>query len=72
VNKILAEAYDKDKNGYISRDEFEELLKILVANDPKLKNTSFEEFLVAADANKDGKVSIDECAAWIEKYVKME
>jgi len=44
-------------------------LKILVANDQKLKGTSFEDFLQEADANKDGKVSIEECATWMDQYV---
>jgi len=66
-----AAVYDTDRNGIITADEFEELLKIAVIHEPKLQNTTFEDFLTEADTNKDGQVSIEECGAWLEKHANI-
>jgi len=59
---------DKDKNGFISANEFACILQCLGSHDPKLKDKTFEDFVKEADTNRDGVVDIEECVKWIEKY----
>jgi len=66
VARFRAEQYDLDGNGYISAEEFVELMEFMTIHDPSLPKTNFEQFVKQADTDKDGKVSIDECAKWIE------
>jgi Ca2+-binding EF-hand superfamily protein len=58
---------DKDKDGFISDEEFRYMLEILEVHDPTVSAGTYEEFLVQADTNKDGKVSIKELKAWLQK-----
>jgi len=62
-----AQVFDKDGNGFISEDEFEQLMEIMIVHDPKLKNVPFKQFVLAADTNHDGLVSLKECAVWMER-----
>jgi Ca2+-binding EF-hand superfamily protein len=63
VNALRA---DKDKNGIITMEEFVDILKLMAVHDPKLGGKTYEDFVREADTHKNGKVSLDECAAWIE------
>ena len=64
----LALRFDTNKNGLIDKEEFEPLLKLISAQDPAVASISYEEFVKEADTNLDGKVSIEECARWVEKH----
>ena len=61
--------FDLDKDGYISAEEYEGILKCLRVMYPSapFANKTYEDFVLEADVNKDGKVNIDECTAWLEK-----
>jgi len=59
--------FDTSGDGFISVDEFGKVWPLLSANNPRLKEISFEEFVMQADTNGDGKVSIEECAVWIDR-----
>jgi len=69
--KSYAEHIDLDKSGTIEVEEFGELMKLLTVHDPRLggAKVSFEEFVSQADKNKDGKVSIEECAEWVASII---
>jgi len=62
---FTASVYDKDGNGFIDAEEFEEHQRIMATHDPRLKLASYNDFVKAADANKDGKVSLEEFKNWI-------
>ena len=66
--KTYAVKFDTDGDGFISVDEFKPILELLSTHDPTIAGISYEEFIKQADKNNDGKVSIDECAGWIEKH----
>jgi len=66
--RVLAVDADKDKDGLISADEFEQILKVLVVSDPRLTGKSYADFVAEADTNKDGAVDIEECVAWILEH----
>ena len=76
TSKYFAETYaakfDTDGDGFISADEFKPILELMASHDPKIAGISFEEFINEADTNHDGKVSIEECAGWIEKHTNSE
>ena len=63
-----ASTVDKNKNGQIDADEFKDVLEIILTIDPGVKSLTYEQFVQEADTNRDGKVSIQECADWIEKH----
>jgi len=67
LTKDRIQACDKDGDGFISREEFENFFRNLVVHDPRLKVSSFENFIQAVDTSNDGLVSVEECGAWIEK-----
>jgi Ca2+-binding EF-hand superfamily protein len=59
--------FDKDKDGYISAEEFKYVLETVEIHDPSVKTgpVSFQDLLREADTNKDGKISIAEMVAWL-------
>ena len=69
IARNRAAVFDKNGDGFISDDEFEEVMQLLLSHDPRLKRTSFEDFVASADTNKDGKVSVDELAVWLEQFL---
>jgi len=60
------QVFDRDGSGLISVDEFKEFLIYLQAHDPKLKETTFDEFVAEADINEEEKVTIEKCCIWVE------
>jgi len=66
--RVLAVDCDKDKDGLISAEDFENILKILIVSDPRLTGKSYADFVEEADTNKDGAVDIEECVAWILEH----
>jgi len=65
---FMINSADKDKNGFISEDEFGDILKILEHYNTRLTglNSTFHNFIVEADTDKDGRVSLEECKVWIQ------
>lgn len=61
----LAISFDKDNDGFITKDEFEYGMETLKIHDPKVKNVSYEAFLKEADVNKDGRISVSELKDWL-------
>jgi len=70
ASQVMARIVDKDGDGFISSDEFDELFKCMKIHDERLRELSFSDFVTEADINQDGKVSIDECADWIRLNTK--
>ena len=66
--KTYAVKFDKDGDGFICADEFKPILELFSTHDPTIAGISYDEFINQSDTNKDGKVSIEECARWIEKH----
>lgn len=66
MNEYLI-TFDRDNDGYVSKEEFEFGIETMKIHDPRLKNISYENFLKQADANKDGRVSVSECRDWLNK-----
>ena len=69
--------YDRDKSGYLEKNEVKLLLREAFMNeevnvtqefDAKLEE-SLEEFIKHIDKNKDGRVSRDELKAALEPYI---
>jgi len=69
---LMVEAADKDGDGFISKLEFANILKIVTFHDPKMTvmDVKYEVFVKEADTNKDGKVCLEECRVWIENKLK--
>ena len=59
---------DVNRNGFINAEDFKPLLEMTVVHDPTVAGLTFQEFVQEADVNQDGRVSIEECADWIEKH----
>lgn len=59
--------FDRDNDGYISKEEFEFGITDVRAHDPRIKHISYENFMKEADANGDGRVSVSECKDWLMK-----
>ncbi|XP_037040361.1 calmodulin-like [Bradysia coprophila] len=59
--------FDRNNDGYISKDEFEMGIGDIKVHDPRFKHVSYEDFLKQADTNKDGRVSVSECRDWVNK-----
>jgi len=57
----------KLKKKKITKEELGALLEVVCKHDPKLAGTTVEQFVKEADTDPDGKVSIEECARWIQK-----
>jgi Ca2+-binding EF-hand superfamily protein len=66
----MVQACDLDNNGFISAEEFKFVLINLLTHDPTLSATTYDELLRQADTNKDGKISVAELEAWIQKKTK--
>lgn len=64
-----AKKFDKNNDGFIQENEFKDLLEMLGAHNPKVTKKTFADFVVEADTNKDGKVSIEECGNWLRQYL---
>lgn len=63
--------FDRNNDGYVSKEEFEFGMETIRVHDPRVKNISYENFLKEADANKDGKISVSECKDWLSKNLKV-
>ncbi|KAG4069095.1 hypothetical protein HA402_008406 [Bradysia odoriphaga] len=61
--------FDRNNDGYVSKEEFEYGMETVRAQFPGIKHTSYADFLKEADANKDGKISVTECVDWLKKNV---
>ena len=59
--KQLFDRFDIDKNGYIDKAEFRQVLRVLGEN-PSDEMLSLE--FTAIDTNDDGAVTFDEFVAW--------
>lgn len=66
MNEYLL-TFDRDNDGYVSKDEFEFGMEDIKVHDPRVKHISYENFLKEADTNKDGRISVSECKEWIKK-----
>ncbi|MEM7277456.1 MAG: EF-hand domain-containing protein [Pseudomonadota bacterium] len=53
--------FDEDNNGYISFDEFEELLNTITSN---VSTSQAAEGFSMVDTDSDGRVSFDEFITW--------
>jgi len=72
VARVRAAVFDTNADRFISQHEFKELMELMVTREPRVQGTSFDDFVKSADANKDGKVSIEECAQWIDRVLKLK
>lgn len=59
--------FDRNNDGYVSKEEFEFGMETIRFHDPRVKNISYENFVKEADTNKDGKISASECKDWLNK-----
>mmetsp|Transcript_13716 Transcript_13716/g.34765 ORF Transcript_13716/g.34765 Transcript_13716/m.34765 type:complete len:504 (-) Transcript_13716:120-1631(-) len=59
--KATFREFDKDHNGYITRDELAEVLRKLGSIDPG----DIDDLLAEADTNKNGVIEIDEFVEWL-------
>ena len=55
--KVAFEMFDKDKNGYIERDELKQMMTKL---GEKLTDREIDEMMKEADTDKDGRVNYNE------------
>ena len=69
---VCAAHLDADKNGFIDAEEFKHMFELTASHDPTVAGVTYEQFMIEADVNHDGKISIEECADWIEKRVEAE
>ena len=65
---VCAAHFDRNNDGFIDAGEFKDLLELSTTHDPTLAGLTYENFVEEADANHDGKITIQECADWIEKH----
>ncbi|OXA49816.1 uncharacterized protein LOC110854576 isoform X1 [Folsomia candida] len=68
--RVHVAAIDKDNDGLIDEAEFKAIFPFLLTHDPSYPRIEFADFVKEADANKDGKVSVDEAVAWFCKHAK--
>ncbi|MEU8803458.1 EF-hand domain-containing protein [Spirillospora sp. NPDC048819] len=61
------ELVDADGDGYISTDELKNLMAAL---GEEVTGTRAVEVVVAADANRDGKISLEEFTALMERTAR--
>ena len=60
---------DRDKDGYVSKEEFELGIETVRIHEPSIRQISYENFVKEADVNKDGKISVAECKEWLIKNI---
>ncbi|XP_035715913.1 uncharacterized protein LOC118439013 [Folsomia candida] len=65
--RILIHAMDRDKNGFVDSEELHTIANALFAHNPSFRKTDYGKFVVEADTNQDGKVSIEEAVVWFAK-----
>jgi len=56
---------DRNKDGFISEADFKYLTIYLAQHDSTYQGGTFETFVIEAGTNKDGRVSVEECIAWL-------
>ena len=61
------EVFDKDKDGFVSRQELKTIMRSLGQNPSE---DDIEELMVTADSNQDGKISYDEFMTLISNQIK--
>ena len=61
------EVFDKDKDGFVTRQELKTIMRSLGQNPSE---DDIEEMMVTADANQDGKISYDEFMTLISNQIK--
>lgn len=66
MNEYLVN-FDRNNDGYVSKEEFEFGMETVRVHDPRVRNISYKNFVKEADANKDGKISVSECKEWLNK-----
>lgn len=66
MNEYLAN-FDRNNDGYVSKEEFEFGMETLRVHDPRIRHVSYQNFLKEADANRDGKISVSECKDWLNR-----
>ncbi|OXA48387.1 uncharacterized protein LOC110855326 [Folsomia candida] len=65
--RIFITAIDKDKNGFIDADEFKTVVLVLLIHNPNFPKVDYDKFVVEADTDHDGRISIDEAVVWFAK-----
>ncbi|OXA49891.1 uncharacterized protein LOC110854576 isoform X2 [Folsomia candida] len=68
--RVHVAAIDKDNDGLIDESEFKAIFPFLLKHDPSYPRIEFDDFVKEADANKDGKVSVNEAVEWFCKHAK--
>ncbi|KAJ6643134.1 hypothetical protein Bhyg_08090, partial [Pseudolycoriella hygida] len=48
----FVKTFDRNNDGWISKEEFETGMETIKAHDPRVRNVSYEDFVIEADANK--------------------
>ena len=70
----VSEMFDKDKNGFLDKEEFRELLKTVnqmleQQKTEAVPEEALDEIFAHVDANKDGKIDPNELIQMLEKYL---
>ena len=68
--RVLAAHFDRNKDGFIDAGEFKDVLELSVTHDPTLAGLTYEQFVKEANVNNDGRVSIEQCADWMENHAQ--
>lgn len=68
MNEYLAN-FDRNNDGYVSKEEFEYGMETLRVHEPRIGNVSYKDFVKEADVNGDGKISVAECKDWLDKNI---
>jgi len=63
----LAETLDGNRDGYISREEYEFGMDHMTVHEPTLAKVPYEQLLVReANVDRDGQINIDEMIRWLD------